>query len=162
MGQRFGRQSFWQRGDVACWRKTDWPPLAPLLLAMGMSIAFVATAQAGVVAKVDIGDQRMEVYVDGKLRHSWPISSGRRGFETPTGTFRPKRLEREWYSKQYDDAPMPYSVFYSGGYAIHGGHRRVGGPASHGCIRLTTNNAAAFYNIVSSHGAGSTKIVIED
>ena len=119
-------------------------------------------ACAGVEARVDLGEQSMNVYVDGKLRHSWPISSGRRGYETPTGNYRPKRLEKEWYSRQYDDAPMPYSVFFSGGYAIHGGHRRVGGPASHGCIRLTTGNAAKFYSLVSSHGSSRTRIVIAD
>jgi lipoprotein-anchoring transpeptidase ErfK/SrfK len=125
-------------------------------------LMWAAPADARVVAKIDISDQTMRVFVDGQLRHSWPISSGRRGFETPTGTYRPQRLEREWYSRQYDDAPMPYSVFFSGGYAIHGGHRRVGGPASHGCIRLTTGNAAAFYALVSDRGAGQTKIEIVD
>ena len=120
-----------------------------------------SVAQAGITARVDIGDQRMEVFVDGKLKHTWSISTGRRGYETPTGTYRPKRLEREWYSRQYDDAPMPYAVFFNAGYAIHGGHSRVGGPASHGCIRLTTGNAAKFFSLVSSHGAGATKIVID-
>ena len=119
-------------------------------------------ARAGIVAKVDLGDQQMQVFVDGKLRHSWSIASGRRGFETPTGSYRPQRLEREWYSKQYDDAPMPYSVFFSGGYAIHGGYGRMGRPASHGCIRLNTGNAATLYNLIASHGAGQTRIVITD
>ena len=129
---------------------------------MAVTMGTATQAHAGLVAKIDIGEQRMEVFVDGKLKHSWAISSGRRGYETPTGAFRPQRLEREWYSRQYDDAPMPYSVFFRGGYAIHGGHSRVGGPASHGCIRLTTGNAAKFYKLVSDHGAGSTRIVIED
>ena len=153
-----------QQGGVVSVSNDVKPSLAKIWLAAAVvaaaGIICIGAAKASVLAKVDIGDQRMEVYVDGKLRHSWPISSGRRGFETPTGSFRPKRLEREWFSKQYDDAPMPYSVFYNGGYAIHGGHRRVGGPASHGCIRLTTNNAATFFNIVSTRGAGSTRIVI--
>lgn len=125
-------------------------------------MATVATAEARVIAKIDIGTQKMRVFVDGQLRHTWAISSGRRGHETPTGTFRPQRLERQWYSRQYDDAPMPYSVFFSGGYAIHGGHSRVGGPASHGCIRLTTGNAAAFFSLVSERGAGNTRIEIDD
>ena len=133
-----------------------------LAVAIGLGGLPGQSAQAGLVAKVDIGDQSMDVFVDGKLRHSWPVSSGRRGHETPSGSYRPQRLEREWFSRQYDDAPMPYAVFFKGGYAIHGGHARVGGPASHGCIRLTTGNAAKFYGLVSSHGAGSTKIVIED
>ncbi len=131
--------------------------LAPTLIP---SLA-ASQAHAGVVAKVDLGDQQMNVYVDGKLKHSWSIASGRSGFETPTGNYRPQRLEREWYSRQYDDAAMPYSVFFKGGYAIHGGYGRMGRPASHGCIRLTTQNAAKFFNLIQSHGAGSTRIVIE-
>ena len=118
-------------------------------------------AAAGVVAKVDLGEQAMNIYVDGKLRHSWSIASGRSGHETPTGSYRPQRLERDWYSRQYDDAPMPYSVFFSGGYAIHGGYGRMGRPASHGCIRLTTGNATTFFKLVSSLGAGATRIVID-
>lgn len=132
-----------------------------LFAAAVMLTSLPQIAAAAIVAKVDLGDQKMRVYVDGKLRHEWAISSGRRGFETPTGSYRPQRLERDWYSRQYDDAPMPYSVFFSGGYAIHGGHRRVGGPASHGCIRLTTGNAAAFFDLVSQRGAGKTRIQIE-
>jgi lipoprotein-anchoring transpeptidase ErfK/SrfK len=125
-----------------------------------LTYAATTAVHAGVVAKVDLGGQQMNVFVDGKLRHSWSIASGRNGYETPTGSYRPQRLEREWYSRQYDDAPMPYSVFFKGGYAIHGGYGRMGRPASHGCIRLNTNNAATFYKLVDQHGAGSTRIVI--
>ncbi len=132
-----------------------------IAVASGVTLLTTASALAGIVAKVDLGDQVMNVYVDGKLKHSWSIASGRRGYETPTGRYRPTRLEREWYSRQYDDAPMPYSVFFSGGYAIHGGYGRVGRPASHGCIRLNTGNAATFYKLVEGHGAGSTRIEIE-
>ena len=127
-----------------------------------VTMALTLPSFAGVVARIDLGEQEMNVYVDGRLVHSWPISSGREGYETPTGSYRPKRLEEDWYSRQYDDAPMPYSVFFSGGYAIHGGHRRVGRPASHGCVRLTTANAAKFYKLVASHGQARTRIVIED
>ena len=132
--------------------------MAGLVLGMGLA----GSAAASIVAKIDLGGQEMQVFVDGKLKHSWSIASGRRGFETPTGRYRPQRLEKEWYSRQYDDAPMPYSVFFSGGYAIHGGYGRMGRPASHGCIRLNTSNAATFYNLVASYGAGNTRIVIDD
>ena len=131
------------------------------ILATAFASTWAAPTWAGVVAKVDLGEQEMQVYVDGKLRHSWPIASGRSGHETPTGNYRPQRLERDWYSRQYDDAPMPYSVFFSGGYAIHGGYSRLGRPASHGCIRLNTSNAATFFKLVSSYGSGSTRIVID-
>ena len=118
------------------------------------------SGRADVVAKVDLGDQAMQVYVDGKLRHSWAIASGRRGHDTPTGSFRPQRLERDWHSREYDNAPMPYSVFFRSGYAIHGGYSKLGRPASHGCIRLTTGNAATLYKLISNHGSGSTRIQI--
>jgi lipoprotein-anchoring transpeptidase ErfK/SrfK len=132
-----------------------------LACAAVISALAATSAHAGIIAKVDLSGQHMEVFVDGKLKHSWSIASGRRGFETPTGKFRPQRLERDWYSKQYDDAAMPYSVFFKAGYAIHGGYGRMGRPASHGCIRLTTSNAAKLFNLIQEHGAGSTRIVIE-
>ena len=129
--------------------------------AAALWLATIATGHAGVIAKVDLGSQAMQVYVDGKLRHYWPIASGRRGHETPTGNYRPQRLERDWHSRQYDDAPMPYSVFFSGGYAIHGGYAKLGRPASHGCIRLTTANAAKLYRLIADHGRSDTRIVID-
>lgn len=133
-------------------------------IAIGSALALAApqSALANVVARIDLGGQQMQVYVDGALRYTWPVASGRRGHETPTGRFRPQRLEREWYSSQYDDAPMPYSIFFSGGYAIHGGYGRMGRPASHGCIRLTTANAATLFRLVEQRGAGSTRIEITD
>jgi lipoprotein-anchoring transpeptidase ErfK/SrfK len=149
-------QIMFREMTMKVWMAAGW------MMAVGAASVMGSTAaSAGVIARVDLGRQKMEVFVDGKLRHSWAVSSGRRGYETPSGNYRPQRLEREWYSRQYDDAPMPYSVFFKGGYAVHGGHRRVGGPASHGCIRLTTGNAATFYNLVSAHGSGSTRIVID-
>jgi lipoprotein-anchoring transpeptidase ErfK/SrfK len=132
-----------------------------LAVAAALTSIVSTSAHAGIVAKVDLSGQQMDVFVDGKLKHSWSIASGRDGYETPTGKFRPQRLEREWYSRQYDDASMPYSVFFKGGYAIHGGYGRMGRPASHGCIRLTTSNAAKLFKLIEERGAGSTRIVIE-
>lgn len=133
-----------------------------LFLAAVASLTLVGQASASVLAKVDLAGQEMEVWVDGEHRFTWPVATGRRGYETPTGSYRAKRLEREWYSTKYDDAPMPHSVFFNGGYAIHGAGGRKGRPASHGCVRLDYGNAATFYRLVASHGAGSTRIVIED
>jgi lipoprotein-anchoring transpeptidase ErfK/SrfK len=128
------------------------------------SVAFVGSAAASVKVNVDLASQRMQVYVEGKLKHDWAISSGRRGYETPTGSYRPTRLEREWYSRQYDDAPMPNAIFFSGGYAIHGTYetRRLGRTASHGCIRLAPSNAARLFELVEDYGRGSTRITIDD
>lgn len=129
-----------------------------------MCLGFAATeqAQAGVVAKVDISSQRMNVYVNGRLSHSWKISSGRRGYHTPRGSYRPTRTYRHYYSRKYNGSPMPYSVFFRGGYAIHGTNyiRRLGRPASHGCIRLHPSAAARFYGLVRRYGRRATRIVI--
>jgi lipoprotein-anchoring transpeptidase ErfK/SrfK len=134
-----------------------------LLSAMIASVAFVSSALASVKVNIDLGAQRMYVYVDGKLQHDWAISSGRKGYETPTGSYRPTRLEREWYSRQYDDAPMPNAIFFSGGYAIHGTYetRRLGRTASHGCIRLAPSNAARLFSLVEERGRRSTRIEID-
>jgi lipoprotein-anchoring transpeptidase ErfK/SrfK len=139
-----------------------------LALALGVMAASGA-AQArrggdGLQVNVDVGGQTMEVYVDGKLRHRWPVSTGRDGYETPGGSYRPQRLEKEWYSRQYDNAPMPNAVFFNGGYAIHGTNdtKRLGRAASHGCVRLHPTHAAQLYNLVEGHGSGRTRIVVED
>ncbi|MEQ1670640.1 MAG: L,D-transpeptidase [Hyphomicrobium sp.] len=120
------------------------------------------TALANVQVEVDVGSQTMEVYVRGQLRHTWKVSTGRRGYETPGGSYRAKRIEAEWYSTLYDDAPMPHAVFFKGGYAIHGTYdvKRLGRPASHGCVRLAPTNAARLYNLVARHGLKSTSISI--
>ena len=122
------------------------------------------TARANVQVEVDVGSQTMEVYVNGNLRYTWRVSTGRDGYETPGGDFRAKRMEEEWYSTLYDDAPMPHAVFFSGVYAIHGTNdvKRLGRPASHGCVRLAPGNAARLYNLVEAHGLTHTGISIND
>lgn len=113
-------------------------------------------------ATIDLTQQRMVVKANGRTLHSWKISSGRSGHETPTGSFRPKWMAKDWYSRTYDMAPMPYAVFFNGGIATHGTTAvgRLGRPASHGCIRLQTANARTFYNLVRRHGRASTRIVV--
>ncbi|WP_269929641.1 L,D-transpeptidase [Aminobacter sp. HY435] len=114
------------------------------------------------VARVSLATQTMTVSMDGRVIHQWPVSTARRGYVTPRGSWRPKRLHRMWYSQKYDNSPMPYSVFYNGGYAIHGtgAVRQLGRPASHGCVRLQTGNAARFYSLVREVGAKNTRIVV--
>lgn len=123
-----------------------------------------AVAKAEVSIEVDVASQVMEVYVNGGLRHTWRVSTGRDGFETPNGSFRAKRLEEEWYSTQYEDAPMPHAIFFAGGYAIHGTYqtRYLGRRASHGCVRLSPNNAARLFDLVSGHGLRNTIVSIND
>ncbi len=122
----------------------------------------IPASAATVVAHIDISTQRMTVSVNGKTQHNWSVSTARSGYRTPVGTFRPRRLERTWYSSIYDNAPMPYSIFFLGGYAIHGTTAvgRLGRPASHGCVRLATSNAARLYSLVRQYGMGNTRIVV--
>lgn len=119
-----------------------------------------AVAQASVRVSIDISTQRMQVYVNGRLRHVWRVSTGRRGYSTPTGSFRPTRLERKWYSRKYHWSPMPHSIFFIGGVAIHGSYetRKLGRRASHGCVRLAPRNAARLFNLVRRHGPRRTRI----
>jgi lipoprotein-anchoring transpeptidase ErfK/SrfK len=133
-----------------------------LAAACALLLASAAGAAASVVAKIDISSQTMNVYVNGALKHSWKVSTARRGYGTPTGTFRPQVLKRMHYSSKYNNSPMPHSIFFRGGYAIHGtGYvKQLGRPASHGCVRLAPGNAATLFSLVKAHGAGSTKIVI--
>jgi lipoprotein-anchoring transpeptidase ErfK/SrfK len=103
---------------------------------------------------VSLGSQSMTVTQGGRTIGNWAISSGKAGFGTPRGTYRVGRMHRTYYSRKYDNAPMPYSMFFRGGFAIHGtGHiRALGRPASHGCIRLHPSNAARLFSLVAANG----------
>ena len=115
-------------------------------------------ARADVTVFIDRRTQTMSVSVDGTPYATWAVSTARRGYQTPSGSFRPFRLERVWYSKQYDDAPMPNSIFFAGGYAIHGTTetRRLGLPVSHGCVRLPAH-ARKLFELVRSRGLSQTR-----
>ena len=122
------------------------------------------SASAELVVTISKSQQRLAVTVDGVELHRWPVSTGRRGLDTPSGTFRPIRFERQWYSRKYDMSPMPYSVFFHGGYALHGTYetRRLGQAASHGCVRLLPVNAAALFALLRKEGKSDTRIVVTD
>lgn len=117
---------------------------------------------ATVEARISLSNQRMQVSVNGVRKYNWAVSTGRSGYGTPTGSYRPQRLERSWYSRKYNNAPMPHSVFFRGGYAIHGttAVKQLGSRASHGCVRLAPGNAATLYSLVSKYGMGNTRVVI--
>jgi L,D-transpeptidase catalytic domain len=130
-----------------------------------IALAFVAlssAAHANVLVRVDRATQTMDVSVDGASVYRWPVSTGRRGFGTPSGTFRPQRMAARWFSTVYYNAPMPHAIFFHGGYAIHGSYdiARLGGPASHGCIRLHPSAAAALFGIVQREGMHNTTVVV--
>src|SRR5262245_35785560 len=127
---------------------------------VGFGLAVPGFAQAGVVAHVNLSSQSMRVYVNGAPTYAWPVSTARRGYRTPTGTFKPKALVRYHRSTIYSGSPMPYSIFFLRGYAIHGSYetKYLGRPASHGCVRLHPSNAAALYGLVQRAGAQNTVI----
>jgi hypothetical protein len=140
----------------------SWRPVLPrLFLLVAILLLSLAPAQAGIVVTVDKMAQRLTVEVDGITRHQWPVSTARRGYRTPNGTYRPQWLARKWFSRQYDWSPMPYSIFFNGGYAIHGSYEiaYLGRPASHGCIRLHPQNAAVLFALVKPN-MKDTRIVV--
>lgn len=122
-----------------------------------------AAAHAAVTVRVDISKQTMTVSENGTVVYNWRVSTAKKGYRNPKGTFRPIRMHRMWYSSKYENAPMPHSIFYYGGYAIHGTYeeRKLGRPASHGCIRLARGNARTLYNLVKAHGPQSTRIIVQ-
>ncbi|MEI5679288.1 MULTISPECIES: L,D-transpeptidase [unclassified Mesorhizobium] len=122
----------------------------------------VQTMADNLVARVSVSSQTMTVSKQGRVIHTWKVSTARRGYSTPRGSWRPTRMHRMWYSRKYEMSPMPYSVFFRGGYAIHGtGYvKQLGRPASHGCVRLATSNAAQFYSLVREMGPGNTRIIV--
>ena len=133
-----------------------------LAAAIFMSALAVSPARAGVVVQIDKSSQRMAVSIDGASRYNWPVSTGRSGYGTPSGVFRPQSLVRMHYSRKYYNSPMPHSIFFYYGFAIHGTNeiRRLGGPASHGCVRLHPSHAATLYALVQRNGSRSTRIQI--
>ena len=126
-------------------------------------IAMSVTALAHPVVDITIDLSEQELFIqspDGQAL--WPVSTGKDGYDTPVGEFNVDRIEEEWYSKKYDGAPMPHSIFFYEGYAIHGTYdvKRLGLPASHGCVRLHPEDAELLYEIVDYYGMESTVIRI--
>lgn len=140
----------------------SFPVAAVLGIALLMISSPFADAASRLVARVEISTQTMTVLQDGEVVDTWRVSTAGRGYRTPTGVYRPTSLHKMWYSKKYHMSPMPYSIFFRGGYAIHGTDsvRRLGTPASHGCVRLHPSHAAKLYAMVRRAGAGNTSIHI--
>jgi len=131
-------------------------------MAAALASLIASAAGAHVLINVDKSAQQMTVSVDGAQRYRFTVSTGRPGLGTPSGTFRPERMELTWFSKKYYNSPMPHSIFFHGGFAIHGSYEinALGGPASHGCIRLHPENAATLYALVQQEGMAATTIVV--
>jgi L,D-transpeptidase catalytic domain len=131
-----------------------------------ISVALAATAtsaQAEILITVNKSAQRMTVVRDGQPLYSWPVSTGRSGYATPSGSFTAFRMEADHHSDEWDDAPMPHSIFFTKiGHAIHGTFdaKNLGKPASHGCVRLSVANAATLFDLVEQEGVTKTKVVL--
>ncbi len=124
-----------------------------------------STAEAAkIVAKVDVSSQRMKVYVNGRLRHSWKVSTGRGRYRTPRGAWTAKWLSRHHRSRKYNNAPMPYAIFFRGGYAVHATNHisALGRPASHGCVRLHPRHASTLFSLVRRNGLRNARVVIKN
>lgn len=149
--------------------------IAALSVSAALLVAAAAPASANllfpgpasVYAKVSIADQRMDVVINRgngkKETYTWKVSTGRKGFETPPGKFRPDYIDELHHSTKYENAPMPFSVFFNDGIAVHGTTelKRLGSPASHGCVRLDPQNAEVFFRAVADIGMERTAIIVE-
>ncbi len=125
--------------------------------------AMHATKSSGHLSiTIDISTQQMIVADNGRTIYSFDVSTGRPGHATPTGHFHPVRMNQIWYSSKYENAPMPWSIFFHGGYAIHGTTdiRHLGHVASHGCVRLHPDNAKALYALVKQYGMQNTDVIL--
>jgi lipoprotein-anchoring transpeptidase ErfK/SrfK len=127
--------------------------------------AAAADLQPGsqILINIDKTQQEMTVFIDGVERYSWPVSTGKPGYATPSGNYSPTSMNEIWYSKQWDNSPMPHSIFYmKDGHAIHGTHevKNLGKPASHGCVRLSPENALTLYSMVEKTGTENVQVVL--
>ena len=131
-------------------------------LLLGFVFAFAASSAFAdsVLVIVDLQMQTMQVRVDGVTKYRWDVSTGRAGYATPPGRYQPIRMHKKYFSRKYDNAPMPYAIFFHGGYAIHGTTdiKRLGRIASHGCVRLHPDNAATLFALVKEVGPENTVI----
>jgi hypothetical protein len=133
------------------------------LVAFAGLMLFAGAAQAKIAITVDKNAQLMTVAVDGVARYQWPVSTGNPSHETPNGSFQTFRMEEDHYSKEFDDAPMPHSIFFTkAGHAIHGteSESKLGNPVSHGCVRLSRANAATLYALVQKDGVLNTTVTL--
>jgi lipoprotein-anchoring transpeptidase ErfK/SrfK len=145
-----------------------------IVLLLTLMLAFPASAQTGsnpglekagsvVLININKTKQEMAVFVDGIEKYQWPVSTGRVGYSTPSGTYTATSMNKIWYSKQWDNSPMPHSIFFmKDGHAIHGSHevKNLGKPVSHGCVRISPQNATTLYALVEKNGLENTQVVL--
>src|SRR6476620_5414208 len=118
---------------------------------------------SAILISIDKSKQKMTVSLDGVEKYVWPVSTGQAGYSTPSGAYTATSMNEIWYSKEWDNAPMPHSIFFrKDGYAIHGTYeaKNLGRPASHGCVRISRENAATLYAMVKKVGLKNTEVVL--
>jgi hypothetical protein len=124
---------------------------------------FFEAKKSAILVDIDKTNQQMTVSLDNVEKYRWPVSTGKAGYSTPSGTYTATSMNEIWYSKQYDNAPMPHAVFFMrDGHAIHGTYevKNLGKPVSHGCVRISPENAAILYGLVQASGLENTKVVL--
>jgi lipoprotein-anchoring transpeptidase ErfK/SrfK len=118
---------------------------------------------SAVLINIDKTNQKMTVFLDGVEKYAWPVSTGRAGYSTPSGTYTATSMNEVWYSKEWDNSPMPHSIFFmKDGHAIHGSYevKTLGKPVSHGCVRISPQNATTLYALVKKNGLKNTEVVL--
>jgi hypothetical protein len=133
------------------------------LLAAAFALPLATPSLANMVIAIDKSTQTMSVSVDGAQRYNWPVSTGRPGYETPNGTFKPNRMDADHYSQEWDNAPMPHTIFFDmHGHAVHGFFdvKHLGLAVSHGCVRLAPPNATILFDLVKAEGMANTSVVV--
>jgi lipoprotein-anchoring transpeptidase ErfK/SrfK len=137
--------------------------IVPLVAAAAAVLIVSQAARADLLISIDKSNQRMTVTRDGRQLYTWPVATGGRGYDTPSGTFKPFRMEIDHTSDEWDDAPMPYSIFFTKtGNAVHGTYeqRSLGHAVSHGCVRLSVKNAATLWGLVKREKMANTIVVV--
>jgi len=135
-------------------------PIAVVIISTGL-LLFGGPSSAALLIEIDKSTQQMTVSQDGAQLFTWPVSTGTRAHDTPSGNFSPIWMKRYHFSREWDDAPMPHSIFFTKrGHAIHGTEhaRNIGRPASHGCVRLAPENARALFDLVKREGMTNTRV----
>jgi lipoprotein-anchoring transpeptidase ErfK/SrfK len=145
------------------WGKSMRFGFASVAFAIALLVETASASAADVLISISKAKQKMTVSVDGETLYVWPVSTGAKGYSTPSGTFTPFRLEKDHFSKEWDDAPMPHSIFFTAeGHAIHGSlyTKSLGRRASHGCVRLAPPNAAKLFALVKKQGLRNTTVEV--
>ncbi len=140
------------------------PALALALpLSLALSLPLASAARATILISIDKTTQSMSVTVDGSPRYMWAVSTGRPGYDTPNGTFKPNRMDADHLSQEWDNAPMPHTIFFDlHGHAVHGFFdvKHLGLAVSHGCVRLSPDHATTLFDLVKAEGMANTSVVV--